>query len=118
MSGFRTLRLPFVLEHGRLVGVITRKTLVREVVATGRDPRTTTLRDIAEEPVATIESDMLLTEAFHVLNAAYRLLADPAGLTAPVAPSAIETRRPSPSEIRFRTILLVTPRGLRLDRAA
>ena len=62
------VRAVFVLEHGRLLGVITRKTLVREVVATGRDPRTTVLRDIAEEPVATIESDMLLTEAFHMLE--------------------------------------------------
>ena len=62
------VRAVFVLDQGRLAGVITRKTLVREVVAAGRDPRTTLLREIAEEPVATIESDMLLTEAFHVLE--------------------------------------------------
>ena len=48
--------------------MITRKTLVREVVAAGRDPRTTMLREIAEEPDATIESDMPLAEAFHVLE--------------------------------------------------
>jgi CBS domain-containing protein len=62
------VRAVFVLDDSRLLGVITRKTLVREVVATGRDPRTTALREIAEEPVATIESDMLLAEAFHVLE--------------------------------------------------
>jgi CBS domain-containing protein len=62
------VRAVFVLEDGRLAGVITRKTLVREVVALGRDPRTTTLREIAEEPVATIESDMLLTDAFGLLE--------------------------------------------------
>jgi len=62
------VRAVFVLEGGRLVGVITRKTLVREVVATGRDPRTTRLEEIAEVPVATIESDMLLTDAFHMLE--------------------------------------------------
>jgi CBS domain-containing protein len=62
------VRAVLVLDDGRLVGVITRKTLVREVVATGRDPQTTTLREIAEEPVATIESDMLLTEAFGMLE--------------------------------------------------
>lgn len=62
------VRAVFVLDEGRLAGVITRKTLVREVVAAGRDPRTTLLSEIAEEPVATIESDMLLTDAFHVLE--------------------------------------------------
>ena len=62
------VRAVLVLDDGRLAGVITRKTLVREVVAAGRDPQTTTLREIAEEPVATIESDMLLTEAFGVLE--------------------------------------------------
>ena len=34
----------FVCDGGRLVGVVTRKTLVREVVAAGRDPRATQLR--------------------------------------------------------------------------
>ena len=53
-----------VCDGGRLVGVITRKTLVREVVARGLDPRTTTLREIAEAPNATIDSDMPLDEAF------------------------------------------------------
>jgi CBS domain-containing protein len=62
------VRAVLVLDEGRLVGVITRKTLVREVVAQGRDPRTTTLRELAEEPVATIESDMPLAEAFGVLE--------------------------------------------------
>ena len=42
------VRAVLVCDHGRLVGVITRKTLVREVVAPGLDPRTTTLREIAE----------------------------------------------------------------------
>jgi CBS domain-containing protein len=50
------------------VGVITRKTLVREVVARGLDPRTTTVREFAEAPNATIDSDMPLTEAFAFLE--------------------------------------------------
>ena len=62
------VRAVLVLDEGRLVGVITRKTLVREVVAAGLDPTTTTLRDIAEEPVATIESDTPLAEAFGMLE--------------------------------------------------
>ena len=39
------VRAVFVCDGGRLVGVVTRKTLVREVVAKGLDPRTTALGD-------------------------------------------------------------------------
>ena len=62
------VRAVLVSDAGELVGVITRKTLVREVVARGLDPRTTTLRDIAEPPNATIESDTPLDEAFTFLE--------------------------------------------------
>ncbi|HEY7397117.1 MAG TPA: CBS domain-containing protein [Gaiellaceae bacterium] len=51
-------------EDGRLVGVVTRKTLVREVVAAGRDPGATELGTIAEPPNATIESTTPLADAF------------------------------------------------------
>ncbi len=63
------VRAVFVVEDdGRLVGVITRKTLVREVVAAGRDPRMATLREIAEPPLFTIEADTELEDAFHTLE--------------------------------------------------
>jgi CBS domain-containing protein len=62
------VRAVLVCEAGRLVGVITRKTLVREVVAAGRDPRTTTLREIAEPPLFTLEADTELEDAFHALE--------------------------------------------------
>ena len=62
------VRAVMVTEQGRLVGVVTRKTLVREVVAAGRDPRTTVLREIAEVPIATVDSDLPLEEAFHFLE--------------------------------------------------
>jgi CBS domain-containing protein len=59
------VRAVFVCDDGgRLLGVVTRKTLVREVVATGRDPGTTRLGEIAEAPNATIESTTPLQEAF------------------------------------------------------
>ena len=51
------VRAVLVSDDGRLVGVVTRKTLVREVVAPGRDPRTTELRSIAEPPNCTIDAD-------------------------------------------------------------
>jgi CBS domain-containing protein len=55
-------------DGGMLVGVITRKTLVREVVAAGSDPRATPLGDIAEPPLITLEASMDLDDAFRVLE--------------------------------------------------
>lgn len=55
-------------DDGRLVGILTRKTLVREVVAAGRDPNTVRLGEIAEEPYFALDADMPLEEAFHVLE--------------------------------------------------
>jgi CBS domain-containing protein len=55
-------------DGGQLVGVVTRKTLVQEIVAAGRDPRATSLRDIAEPPLVTIDASMDLDEAYHVLE--------------------------------------------------
>jgi CBS domain-containing protein len=62
------VRAVLVTEDGRLVGVVTRKTLVREVVASGRNPAETTLGAIAEQPNATIDSAMPLDEAFDFLE--------------------------------------------------
>jgi CBS domain-containing protein len=62
------VRAVLVSEDGKLLGVVTRKTLVREVVATGRDPNTTTLREIAEPPLFTLDASMDLDEAFRVLE--------------------------------------------------
>jgi CBS domain-containing protein len=62
------VRAVLVCEDGRLTGVVTRKTLVREVVARGLDPTTTRLRDIAEEPLFTIDADADLDAAFRQLE--------------------------------------------------
>jgi CBS domain-containing protein len=62
------VRAVYVCEEDRLVGVVTRKTLVREVVATGRDPGATTRGEIAEEPWWTVESDQPVEEAFRFLE--------------------------------------------------
>ncbi len=53
---------------GALVGVITRTTLVREVVAAARDPRSTRLEEIAEAPRFTIDADLDVDEAFRLLE--------------------------------------------------
>ena len=62
------VRAVLVCDEGRLVGVVTRKTLVREVVAAGRDPRTTALSEIAEPPLFTLDADGDLEEAFQSLE--------------------------------------------------
>jgi CBS domain-containing protein len=62
------VRAVYVTDGDRLVGVVTRKTLVREVVATGRDPSTTSLGSIAEPPHYTIGPDVPLEDAFRFLE--------------------------------------------------
>jgi CBS domain-containing protein len=62
------VRAVYVTDGERLVGVVTRKTLVREVVASGLDPTTTELRAIAESPDFTIGPDIPLDEAFRFLE--------------------------------------------------
>jgi len=62
------VRAVLVCDDGALVGVITRKTLVREIVATGRDPQTTLLGSIAEPPIFVLDADEVLDAAFHELE--------------------------------------------------
>lgn len=62
------VRAVLVCDDGRLVGVVTRKTLVQEIVATGRDPGATALRDIAEPPLFTLDAGMNLDEAYRALE--------------------------------------------------
>ena len=62
------VRAVLVCDDGMLVGVVTRKTLVRQVVAQGRDPKKTPVGEIAEPPNATIESSTALADAFAFLE--------------------------------------------------
>jgi CBS domain-containing protein len=62
------VRAVLVSDDGKLVGVVTRKTLVQRIVATGRDPRSTTLRDIAEPPLFTLDAGMDLDDAYRALE--------------------------------------------------
>jgi len=55
-------------DDGKLVGVVTRKTLVEEIVATGRDPGATPLEEIAEPPLFTLDASMNLDGAFQALE--------------------------------------------------
>src|SRR5215469_5484796 len=63
------VRAIFVTEDGgRLLGVVTRKTLVREVVAAGRDPQSVPLGEVAEPPNFTLDAGLDLEAAFHFLE--------------------------------------------------
>ena len=64
------VRAVYVTSGERLVGVVTRKTLVREVVAAGRDPASTPLGEIAEAPENTIGPDVSLEDGFRFLEEA------------------------------------------------
>lgn len=62
------VRSVYVCDDGALVGVVTRKTLVRDVVAPGLDPKKTRLGDVAEPPNATLDGSMPLSDAFGFLE--------------------------------------------------
>ena len=63
------VRAIFVTEGGgQLLGVVTRKTLVREVVAAGLDPKAVALGEIAEPPNFTLDAGLELEAAFHFLE--------------------------------------------------
>jgi CBS domain-containing protein len=62
------VRAVFVCDDDQLVGVITRGTLVRDVVAAGRDPTTTRVGDIAEPPRHIVGPELPLDEAFRYLE--------------------------------------------------
>ncbi len=53
---------------GSLKGIVTRKTLVRKVVAAGLDPSSTRLGEIVEPPIFTLEAELDLEGAFHELE--------------------------------------------------
>jgi CBS domain-containing protein len=62
------VRAVLVRNGDALLGVVTRKTLVREVVAAGRDPAATRLGEIAEPPIFTLDADADLETAFRELE--------------------------------------------------
>ena len=62
------VRAVLVCEEGRLLGIVTAGALVERVVAAGRDPRTTELREIAEAPPLTLDPEMDVDDAFRLLE--------------------------------------------------
>lgn len=62
------VRAVYVCEDGSFVGVVTRKTLVREIVAAGRNPGETAIGQIAEPAHWTIDPEVPLDEAFRLIE--------------------------------------------------
>jgi len=62
------VRAVFVTRDEQLVGVVTRKTLVREVVAAGRDPRLATVGEVAEEPYLALDGGMEVEAALELME--------------------------------------------------
>jgi CBS domain-containing protein len=62
------VRAVYICEDEQLVGVVTRGTLVRDIVAAGRDPKATAVREIAEPPRHTLDPEVPLDEAFRFLE--------------------------------------------------
>jgi CBS domain-containing protein len=62
------VRAVYVCEDDQLVGVVTRGTLVRDVVAAGLHPAKTPVREIAEPPRHTLDPEVPLDEAFRFLE--------------------------------------------------
>jgi len=56
-----------IVEDGRLVGIVTDRDVVVRVVAEGRDPNATTVKEIASTDLVTVSPDDDLDEALHLL---------------------------------------------------
>jgi CBS domain-containing protein len=56
-----------VVEDGRLVGIVTDRDLVVRIVAEGRDPRVTPVREAASEHLVTVSADDDLVETLELL---------------------------------------------------
>jgi CBS domain-containing protein len=56
-----------VVEDGRLVGIVTDRDIVVRVVAEGKDPASTRVRDIASSDLVTVAPDADLDEALKLM---------------------------------------------------
>jgi CBS domain-containing protein len=62
------VRAVLVVDGERLLGLVTVRGLVDRVVAAGRDPRATALREIVEEAGLTVEPETPLEDAYRLME--------------------------------------------------
>ncbi|MCS7094491.1 MAG: CBS domain-containing protein [Thaumarchaeota archaeon] len=57
-----------VTRNGRIVGIITERDVLKRVVAEGRDPKLTKVRDVMTSPPITVGPDTTIREAIDLMN--------------------------------------------------
>lgn len=63
------VRAVLVVDGDRLVGVVTCEALVEQVVAAGRDPRSTPVGEVAQPVAVTALPDMQVEDAYRLMEA-------------------------------------------------
>jgi CBS domain-containing protein len=56
-----------VTENGRLIGMVTDRDIAIRVVAEGKDPQSTSIREVASTDLVTIDPEQDLDEALHLM---------------------------------------------------
>ncbi len=58
----------FVFEYGRIIGIITEKDILYDVVAKGLDPKKVTIKKIAKNPLITIQKNATIRKALEIMK--------------------------------------------------
>ena len=57
-----------VFEHGQIIGIVTEKDILNDVVAKGLDPAKTTIKKITKRPLITIKKEATVKEALRIMK--------------------------------------------------
>lgn len=57
-----------VFEHGQIIGIVTEKDILNDIVVKGLDPAKTTIKKITKGPLVTIKKDATVKEALEIMK--------------------------------------------------